>query len=162
MKHLTMLFLVVVSLGHALELEFGDWKKFIDEDKDGYRKTAYQGNQDAGEFQITYVAHVNGRRDDFSYLQGITIGLKGKDTVVADLSVSYDKNGQYLKHFDVLKAEWIIRYGRFPGPGVYKEEECILVTEPTDGPKQGRRLVFIRKNGLFTVYSPVGAGDPKF
>ena len=162
MKHILFLTLAFAAFGHALELDFNGWKKFIEEESNGFRNTAYQENQEQGEFQVTYVSHVSEKKSEFTYVQSITVGLKGTENILADVFVTYDKNGQYLKQFLVEKGTWLVSYGRFPGPGINHEEECIMVTERTIGPKEGRRLIFIRKNGLFSLYDPKLTAESKF
>lgn len=157
--------LLLLSLGvagHALELDFSGWKKFIDEESDGYKKTAYSSNDELGNFQVTYVSHVSQRRHEYSYVQSITIGLKGTETVLADVLLSYDKNGQYFEGFSIDKADWHVRYGRYQGPGKISEEESVVVTEPTKGPKKGQQLIFVRRNGLFVIFDPNKISDAKF
>lgn len=132
------------------------------DESSGFIHNAYQENQEQGDFQVTHVVHVHEKNSEFSYVQSITVGLKGSENVLADVFVSYDKNGQYLEQFLVQNGTWLVSYGRFPGPGINQDEECIMVTERTSGPKQGRRLIFIRKNGLFSLYDPKQTAEAKF
>ena len=62
MKHILFLTLAFAAFGHALELDFNGWKKFIEEESNGFRNTAYQENQEQGEFQVTYVSHVSEKK----------------------------------------------------------------------------------------------------